>query len=96
MSELMIGFLEEYHGDTNGVHDDWGYNLVGFHPLHTLVDALRKGNFPKWSPQVQSLEPAEKSYFCVGSGMRQSNLPFVSTGSVRRARMPSGRRTTLR
>ena len=63
MSELMIAFLEEYHGDTNGVHDDWGYNLVGFHPLHTLVEALRKGNFPTWSPQVQSYEPAEQKLF---------------------------------
>ena len=48
LSEAMLMFLKHYHhADSGGVYQEFGYNLFGWHPMHTLAEELRQAKFPK-------------------------------------------------
>ena len=60
MSVRLKEFLAHCHDDT-GMFAIWAYNLVGFHPSHTLADDLRKPEFPEWFPPFREFNQGKKN-----------------------------------
>ena len=60
MSGALRTFLRHYHYDGPGGLATWNYNLKGYHPLHTLVEALRTSDFPRGHADFLDLGQADR------------------------------------
>ena len=62
----MQGFLRNHHDDSaqNG-WSQWSYNSIGYHPIHTLIEALcaKGSSFPKEHLQFRYWEQDRKDTF---------------------------------
>ena len=58
LSDELARFVTTYHSDSAGFTNEWGYNKLGFHPLHSLVLAMRDPEFPVYIEFKRSTEKA--------------------------------------